>query len=350
MPGTAIGRMMDTRQRTTRQAGVPSGICQAWALWRRCKWVLLHQDSSCRVSHELSTESESPEAPRVSGTAGRVLIRTVAGMLDRGASASWATVEEPASVGSGRPGQISGDTGRLAGAMAPPEVPGPAVPRCLRAATLRIYIPIGTCLNRCAPVCGGIRLSGQVAQFDRPFPGALGHAGMKDDGQLYAGCWPCRPETAPRQPMRLSALGELDGGATSVVRPMVSMNQDRNVRYPEPGTRKPGIDCSNPLLSMPAHDGPGGRPGRPTWVGRACPLPCWKGVTLARRFCSSNGVQLGVGEPPGTTNRHRLPRFPSPRPGHRQPRGSRAMPITARNDLALRMAPCPMQRVDYRRA
>lgn len=50
--------------------------------------------AGCRMT--LSTESESPEAPGVSGTAVRGLIRTVEGMLDRGAS--WATVEEPTSV------------------------------------------------------------------------------------------------------------------------------------------------------------------------------------------------------------------------------------------------------------
>lgn len=106
-------------------------------------------------------------------------------------------------------------------------------------------------------------------------------------------------ETTTRQQIRLSALGELDGGATSVVRPMVSMNRNRNVRYPEPGTRKPGINCSNPLLAMPVHDGPGGRAARPTWVRRVCLLPiCLRGGTWARQCCSGIGVQLGAGQPP----------------------------------------------------
>ena len=52
----------------------------------------------------------------------------------------------------------------------------------------------------------------------------------------------------------------------------------------------------------------------------------------------------------GCGERHRLPRCPLPWSGPRQPRRGRTTSITARNDLALRMAPCPMQRVGYRRA
>ena len=30
VPGIAIGRTMDARQRTTQEAGLPRGVCQAW--------------------------------------------------------------------------------------------------------------------------------------------------------------------------------------------------------------------------------------------------------------------------------------------------------------------------------
>ena len=118
---------------------------------------------------------------------------------------------------------------------------------------------------------------------------------MKDGGQLYAGCWLCRSETTARLPMRLSALGEPDGGAASGVRPLVAMNRDGNVRYPEPGTRKAG----KRLLQPPSCDAGSRRAGRPTWVERVCLLTfLFEGRHMGAPELQWHWCQPGAGQPP----------------------------------------------------
>ena len=220
----------------------------------------------------------------------------------------------------------------------------------MRAATLRIYSPVGTYLNRCASVCGGIRLSGQVAQFDRPFLGALGHAGMKDGGPLCAGCWPCRGDHHQTTNMLVSFgrtgwRGHVRGSADGVDEP----EQERSI----PGARH--SKAGNQLLQPPSCDAGSRRAGRPCRTSdmgsaRLSPSHLFEGRHMGAPVLQWHWCPAWSRPTSGCGHRHRLPRFPSPRPGHRQPRGGRATPITARNNLALRMAPCPMQRVGYRRA
>lgn len=149
MPGTAIGRMMDTRQRTTRQAGLPRGICQAWSIVSPVQ-IRLTVDCSiktrvagCRMT--LSTESGSPETPRVSGTPVRGLDQD--GGRHVGQRRVMGHCQGANQRGSGRPGQTVGDIGRLAGATVPPEVPGTNAHGSSRATKSGLH-PVGVDPNR----------------------------------------------------------------------------------------------------------------------------------------------------------------------------------------------------------